>query len=30
MVKRFIRDDRLLMHWSHMQLFDFARGNTRY
>ena len=27
MVKTIIRDDRLPMHVSHMQLFDFARGN---
>ena len=27
MVKSFIRDDRLPMHVSHVQLFDFARGN---
>ena len=27
MVKTFIRDDRLHMHVSHVQLFDFARGN---
>ena len=27
MVKTFIRNDRLPMHVSHVQLFDFARGN---
>ena len=27
MVKTIIRDDRLPMHVSHVQLFDFARGN---
>ena len=27
MVKTFIRDDHLPMHVSHVQLFDFARGN---
>ena len=27
MVKTFIRDDRLPMHVSHVQLFDFSRGN---
>ena len=27
MVETFIRDDRLPMHVSHVQLFDFARGN---
>ena len=25
--KTFIRDDRLPIHVSHVQLFDFARGN---
>ena len=27
MIKSLIRDDRLPMHVSHVQLFDFARGN---
>ena len=29
MVKTFIRDDRLPMLVSHLQLYDFACGNTR-